>query len=451
MNAVFTAPELHIVYLIAINLTDLLSEYNFDVERFLEEMKKNRKVEGSYIPAEVTKKLQRDPRFFEQISDDNKLFYASDVEYFEEDYLRLRRFGRIDLMDHQAVITTKSNSIKCKIKPFLTAFNVGVGIYKLWILGPDGREGIKNAFKKDIIDLCFIDEVQITINGQTMKMTDFILHEITSLFNGKVPLKREELHESMLTMIFIKDFPFKSGKVPEDFISQYKGDIFDILTLPDRYYQHGIYDYHKTRTEDYINEVLHNISVRSDFPVFVSNNRFLGIKIMTDKPDYGFHKRIVFNIVLYSNALLQLKLLKNINAQLSDIIKSPEELSLGRLVSMRESVFKDLEEYINTRIQRYEIWRKAMMDAAKELGIPELYQATKERMDMLNMYIQTAYQRSSNILFIILNSLVIIGAVLNILNYFFMGLNPIVAIFLVIIALIIWLLISYKYFAKYIK
>jgi len=443
MSGEFIIPEADVVYLIPIDLSNLLKRYNYDVSVFLKILKEIGKIDDYYIPADIKER----PQILKDMTDDNKLFFASDIDYFEEDYLSLKRFGRADLRDFQIKIRTNSTVLDCKIKPYLTVFNVGVGIYTFWI------RRISNATKNDVIDLCFINKITVLENGKKeRKVIDFIIDRIGSLFNNNIKINKEDLLENMLTMIFIKNFPFESENLPYDFIETYKGHIFDILTLPERYYG-KTYDYHKTRTREYIDQVLRNISVRHDFPVFVSNNRFLGIKIMTEKPieDYDFMKRIIFNIVLYSNAVLQLRLLKNINSQLSNIIKNPKQLSIGRLVSMREAIFRDLEEYINTRIQRYEIWRKAMEDAAAELGIPELYKATQERLEMLNMYIQTAYQKASNVLFIVLNSLVIISAVIEILSYFFFGISLAVALSAVIVSLLIWVVISYKYFAMYLR
>jgi len=53
--------------------------------------------------------------------------------------------------------------------------------------------------------------------------------------------------------------------------------------------------------------------------------------------------------------VLQVKLIREINDTLSNIIKVPERMTLSRLVKIRQVVYRNLEEYLNTRIQRYEI------------------------------------------------------------------------------------------------
>lgn len=443
----FIAPEADIVYLIPLDLINILNKYSYNVAKVLQKLKQDGKIEDYYIPEDIRK----NPKAFDRITEDNRLFFKADIDYFEEDYLKLRKFGRASVKGRTLEVKTSEKVLECNVKPYLTVFNAGVGIYTLWL------RKFRNISKRNIIDLCFIDRTNvITKSGKKQKIIDFIIEQTKNLFGNQVNISKDNLLENALVMIIIKDFPFESSKLPYSFIEQYKGHIFDILTLPERYYG-KTYDYHKTRTKEYIDRVLCNISVRRDFPVFVSNNRFLGIKIKVDKPikDYDFKKRIIFNIVLYSNVVLQLKLLKNINRYLSDIIKDPQNLSLGRLVSLRELIFRDIgmsQEYLNARIQKYEVWRKAMEDATKELGILEFYKAVQERVDTLNMYIQATYQKSSNILFIVLNTLAFISAVIDILAFFlFQKVSLLLPLTIVALLVLLWLIITYKYFARYLK
>jgi len=142
--------------------------------------------------------------------------------------------------------------------------------------------------------------------------------------------------------------------------------------------------------------------------------------------------------------------MKELNNALSDIIKDPKKLSLSRLVKLRQAIYENLEEYINTRIQRYEIWKIAMEDAAKQLGIPALYAAVKERLDMLNMYIQSAYQLHSNILFIILNTFAILSAIIALISFMSQALTG-TALAIILTTIVLWIAIVYNYFAPYIR
>jgi len=434
----FKAPELSIIFLIPVKITNIHGKFE-DFEKFLEKIRSNtNSIVQYYIPIDV-----KERNLYNTLTEDLRIFYDSDIEYFDDEYLRLRRFCRIDLEDFNLQILLKDISKTVKIKPYVTIFDVGIAIYTFWI------QGLSDLRKEEIIDLCFLNKIKIKKNGKIEILSDFIKNEITKIFGQNKNIIKKDFTENSLVMLFIRDFPFKGGILPEDFIKTYKKQIFDIVTLPERYY--GVtYEYHKSRTSQYIDSVLKNISVRNDFPVFLFSNRFLGIKIRTDKPDYGFKKRITFNIVLYTNVILQLKLMKELNNALSDIIKDPKKLSLSRLVKLRQAIYEDLEEYINTRIQRYEIWKIAMEDAAEQLGIPALYAAVKERLDMLNMYIQSAYQLHSNILFIILNTFAILSAIIALISFMSQALTG-TALAIILTTIVLWIAIVYNYFAPYIR
>lgn len=127
MSGEFIIPEVDVVYLIPIDLSNLLKRYNYDVSVFLKILKEIGKIDDYYIPADI----KENPRILKDMTDDNKLFFASDIDYFEEDYLSLKRFGRADLKDLQIKIKTNNTILDCQIKPYLTVFNVGVGILSL--------------------------------------------------------------------------------------------------------------------------------------------------------------------------------------------------------------------------------------------------------------------------------------------------------------------------------
>ncbi|MHA1616489.1 MAG: hypothetical protein ACTSX9_04185 [Candidatus Njordarchaeales archaeon] len=92
-----------------------------------------------------------------------------------------------------------------------------------------------------------------------------------------------------------------------------------------------------------------------------------------------------------------------------------------------------------------------MEDATKELGIPELYGAVKERMEMLNMYIQTAYQKASNVLFLILNTLVVASAIAGLIAFFQGIVTYRTALLLLLAVEGLWITLAYKYFSRYIS
>ena len=124
---------------------------------------------------------------------------------------------------------------------------------------------------------------------------------------------------------------------------------------------------------------------------------------------------------------------------------------MGALIKMREDIFRDLEEYINTSIQRYEVWKKAVQDAMEELGIPELYNAVKERLNMLDSYISSEHQRSSERLFYLLNTFVIISATLTFIEAFYPNIDVTYKILTMVIFLIFWVIASYRYIQRYIR
>ena len=85
-------------------------------------------------------------------------------------------------------------------------------------------------------------------------------------------------------------------------------------------------------------------------------------------------------------------------------VKNLKKVTLSRLIKIRQAIYRYLEEYINTSVQRFAIWRKSVMDASEQVGIPDLYKAVEDRLGMLNSYMDTAFQRQSNIWFVILNT-----------------------------------------------
>jgi hypothetical protein len=185
--------------------------------------------------------------------------------------------------------------------------------------------------------------------------------------------------------------------------------------------------------------------------VYLFDNRFLGIKIQTDKPDYGFHKRIIFNIVLYTNIVLQLLLLKEINETLMKTVKNLNNVTMGRLIKIRQAIYRYLEEYINTSVQRYEIWKKAVEDAARQVGIPDLYHAVEERLDMLNSYMNTSFQRQSNIWFVIMNTTFFFSTVFVYLD-FITRRGAMLSELLIILALgILWAIAVGAYYSRFMR
>ena len=391
----FVAPELSIVYLVAVKIADIFG----DPQDFTDLIKEMESRSAAYvqhcIPSEV------DETGPDVLTEDLRLLHECDMDYFDEAYLKLKRFCRLDLKDLTLTVTRDGRSQTVVVKPYLTVFDVGVAVYSFWV------QGLTEMTKSEIVDLAFISRMQVSVNGGPEEsLVSVFEREIRLLLQPQQQLTENDIVENHLCMLFVKDVPFTLGSkegLPKAFIDQYKGDIFDIVTLPDRYF--GVsYEYHQSRTPEFIDSVLTNMSVRNDFPVFLFSNRFLGMKIRTGEPDYAFDKRIVFNIVLYTNIVLQLLLLKEINETLMSTVKNLKKVTLSRLIRIRQAIYRYLEEYINTSVQRYAIWRKAVVDAAKQVGIPELYNAVEERLGMLNSYMNTAFQRQSNIWFVILNT-----------------------------------------------
>ncbi len=453
-------PDIDIIFLIPVNLKNDLKKKDNNVTSLLEYYKKKEIIKEYEVPMEVLKKGTNALGKHQIL----KIMYESDIDYFDSDYLELKRFGRALVEESKIIIPTRNGEKEINMMVFLTVFEVGIGILVIWL--PD----ITNIYKEDLIDIYFINYKKVRLPSEDDSTTevillDYIINFITNRFGRGSLEKPKEILEDMFTMIFVKGIKAQSDGLPYSFISEYEGLIFDVLTFPERYYPKdpearnspSSYTYYRTRTKEYVREVLNNISVRHDFPVFVSNNRFLGIKIHTSDRDYWTEKRIkpltkriVFNLTLYSNAVLQLKLLKNINNRLSETIKTTAEASLNELVKMREEIFKDLEEYINTSIQRYEVWRKAMEDAMNELNIPDLYNAVKERLEMLNSFISAEHQRSSERLFFLLNTLLIISSAVSLIEAFVANVDIYIKAIAVILSVIIWLAITYRYIKRYI-
>jgi hypothetical protein len=440
------APELSVVYLVAVKIADIYG----DPQQFSKVIEKIKNRSAAYIqhciPSDV------DEAGVTALTADLRLFHECDIDYFDEAYLKLKRFCRIDLQDLTLKVELAGQSYQVLVKPYLTLFDVGIGVYSFWV------QGFTKLNKQAIIDLCFINRVPVSVNGGPKEtLLSVFERELRILLQPQTGLTENEIVENHLCMLFIKDVPFalppskeQARALPEAFVEQYQHDIFDIIALPERYF--GVsYEYHSSRTPAFIDHVLTNMSVRNDFPVFLFDNRFLGIKIQTDKPDYAFNKRIIFNIVLYTNIVLQLLLLKEINETLMSTVKTLKKVTLSRLIKIRQAIYRYLEEYINTSVQRYEIWKKAVEDAAKQVGIPELYNAVDERLNMLNSYMNTAFQRQSNIWFVILNTTFFFSTVFVYLDFITRRgviLGELVAI---LVIAVLWAVAVGVYYSRYIR
>jgi hypothetical protein len=440
----FISPELSVVFLVPVKLSDIFKE----PQVFSKVIKKIQEADQTFvqhcIPAEVTVEE------LEGLSEDLRIFHSSDEEYFDDSYLSLKRFCRVDLEDLQLTVYHHDRSQTVNAKPYLTLFDVGIAVYTLWV------QNLQSLTKREIIDLCFLGKVQIQVNGGPQEtLLSLFQQQLRLLLDLEDPVSTRDVLENHLCMLFVKDLPFTLPKtdgaqLPQAFLDQYKRDVFDIITLPERYF--GIsYDYHKSRTPEFIDHVLTNLSVRNDFPVFLFANRFLGVKIRTDKPDYGFNKRIIFNIVLYTNIVLQLLMLKEINQALMVIVKNLDKVTLGRLIKFRQAIYRYLEEYINTSIQRYEIWKIAVQDATKQLGIPEYYGAINERLEMLNSYLNSAYQRQSNIWFVILNTTFFFSTVFSYISFLLGRIILPVEFAILLVVGVLWLIAIGFYYRRYIR
>ncbi len=431
-----TAPELNVVFLVPIKIAES-AEKTEKYEKIVQScQRRSGAIEHHYVPIEVD-----DP---ELLTEDLRIFYESDIEYFDDTYLKLKRFCRIDLQDFTLTLVKEGKTRKVQVKPYLTIFDVGIAIYQVWL------KGLKEVSKHDMIDLCFLDKVTVKERaGKTVTLLSLIKGELRKILGEKVSLEDRDLLEDHLTMLFVKDIPFKSGNLPEAFIKEYRNHIFDIISLPERYYGKS-YDFHRSRTPEYLDHVMTNISVRNDFPVFVFGNRFLGIKIRTEKPDYGFDKRVIFNVVLYTNVVLQLLLIKGINNLLLNTVKQLKKVTLSKVVQLRRAIYQNLEEYINTSIQRIAIWKMAMEDASVQLGIPELYGAVKERLEMLNIYLSTAFQRQSNVLFVILNTISFFTIIFAYMDFLGQGLN-LVELLVILVVGALWTAALLYYYSRYVR
>jgi hypothetical protein len=441
----FVAPELSVVYLVAVKIADIYGE----PQQFSDLIGKIRDRSAAYvqhcIPAEVDAADSR------ALTRDLQLLQECDVDYFDEAYLQLKRFCRIDLQDLELTVTRDGRSQTVTVKPYLTVFDVGIAVYSFWVQGLTAME------KQAIVDLSFINRVQVSVNGGAGEtLVSVFEREIRLLLQPQNRLTENDIMENHLCMLFVKDIPYRltkkenSSELPDAFIAEYKNDIFDIVTLPERYF--GVsYEYHQSRTPAFIDHVLTNMSVRNDFPVFLFANRFLGIKIRTGEPDYAFEKRVVFNIVLYTNIVLQLLLLKEINETLMSTVKNLQKVTLSQLIKIRQAIYRYLEEYINTSVQRYEIWRKAVVDAARQVGIPELYNAVEERLNMLNSYMNTAFQRQSNIWFVILNTTFFFSTVFVYLDFITRRGVILGELIAIIILAVLWAIAIGYYYSRYIR
>ncbi len=464
MSPEFRVPELSVVFLIPFSLTGV-ARRGHRLDRILTCDARDSLGESYYIPREVSEP-DRLPSYL-------RLFYDSDIEYFDPAYLDLKRFCRIGLEEYDVSFVRDTGDIRAHARPFLTLFDVGIGVYTLWL------SGLTDVSKRDIIDMCFLSKIHVRPDhAGKMTLLEFVKARVEALLSRldwEAELDDAFLIEHHLVMLFVKDFPFGSPtsqvdvsagsgvqtgesipdthtpvRLPADFIEQYRNHIFDIVSLPDRYYG-KVYDYHKSRTPEYLERVLRNISVRNDFPVFVFRNRFLGIKICTGEPDYGFDKRIVFNVVLYTNVVLQLVLIKDINNNLLNLVKNLDKATLSHIVDLRRALYQDLEEYINTSIQRIEVWRIAMEDAARQLSVPEFYNAARERLEMLDSYLLTAFQRHSNVLFLVLNAISFVTAVLTSIDIILgRALEP-VHIYTIIVLSVLWTAWTLMYHSRYVR
>ncbi|MEX2690826.1 MAG: hypothetical protein Q6351_010995, partial [Candidatus Njordarchaeum guaymaensis] len=164
MNSLeFKAPELNIIFLIPVKITNIHGKCEY-FETLLEKIRSNTdSIVQYYIPIDV-----KEGKLYDTLTEDLRTFYDSDIEYFDDEYLRLRRFCRIDLEDFNLQILLKDISKTVKIKPYVTIFDVGIAIYTFWI------QGLSDLRKEEIIDLCFLNKIKIKKNGKIEILSDFI-------------------------------------------------------------------------------------------------------------------------------------------------------------------------------------------------------------------------------------------------------------------------------------
>jgi len=119
VSSEFSAPELIVVLLIPLDISGLFKDCK-DFDGMMKKMKRNTDaVEQHYIPVEVGEKSKG--------YEDLRIFYESDIEYFDESYLKLKRFCRIDLRDITLTLLGEEGSQKTfQVKPYLTIFDVGM-------------------------------------------------------------------------------------------------------------------------------------------------------------------------------------------------------------------------------------------------------------------------------------------------------------------------------------
>ncbi len=435
------APKLSVVYLVPVLISNIYGK-RIKFAKMVDKMGKTcESYVQSYVPIEV--------KDADSLTTDLRVFYRSDMKYYDPAYLQLKRFCRIDLDNLGLQVTLGGKSRHITMKQYITIFDIGIAVYIFWI------EDLEDLSKEEIIDMSFINKIQVTLNGRTVQtMASVIQQEIEKVLQPPTGITTQDILEDHLCLLFMRDVPYTlpDGKasLPKAFVDKYKNDIFDIISLPDRYM--GVsYDFHESRDPVFIDEVMVNMSVRNDFPVFLFSNRFLGIKIMTGKPDYNFDERIIFNIVLYTNITLQLLLLKEINKSLMNTVIHSSRVTLSEIVRIRHAIYKYLEEYINTSVQRYPIWKKAVKDASAQLGIPDLYGAVEERLDMLNNYLDITLQRHENVWFVILNTVFFFSTVFTYFDYMLQRGIIIDETLTMIVVGIFWFLTVTAYYVRYIR
>ena len=159
--------------------------------------------------------------------------------------------------------------------------------------------------------------------------------------------------------------------------------------------------------DHYVLKFFENTSARKDHPVFISDDRDLGLKAvgkdMPPMPDYGWVNRIVRNLVTRSLVLMLRNLLSMLNEEIMERgIRYRGILPGGGYEDLLRRAHHDLEELYNLRAIRYPIWRMTMLDTIDRLGVDELYENLKDRLDVLDKFITVASHRRLQLLFLIL-------------------------------------------------
>jgi len=389
-----------------------------------------------------------------------KRFKAVDEDLFHPTYLTGQRFGRAFLGDATLVVEWHQEGqiydLRTKAHVFITFYRVGLGDVIIFldgislnVLKGESTDEISNRaireFKRRVIDIEFLirescgkaPRKQIRIEpGRSsgianlvnknvfVSLSEFVYCVVRTLAKYRMASKEyisgssaraimDRLAKDAFTIVWIEGIPYlgRLDELPEKFIKDHEELILDLVACPWRYYKMGVYDYYRTRHINFYRreelKFLENTSARKDMLAFMSNSRLLILKVAvkgaSPMPDYSRADRIARTLITRSLALMLRELLSILNEEVMEHGTTYGGVLPGSgYENLLRRVHHDLEELYNIRAIRYPIWRLVMLDTIDRLGVNELYQNLRDRLEVLDKFTEVASHRRLQLLFLIL-------------------------------------------------